>query len=1041
MPPDLASPSEPLHAGSGPGADAPPGSGPDGQPWTPLSGLGTHDTEPVSLPDRGPDRGVAAGVPPPEQDDPLGRQLVKRALFPRRALPVKIGRFTVLQMIGRGGMGIVYACYDDLLDRKVAVKVLHSELVRDPALARARLLREAQAMARLSHVNIVAVHEVDAEGDQVHVAMEFIRGRTLDVWAEGRPWREVVAAFVQAGRGLEAAHRAGIVHRDFKPQNVLVGDDGVVKILDFGLARAIDGLALPEPAAAPEPAEPMSQLLRPLTRAGVILGTPAYMPLEQHIGEPASAASDQFSFCVALHQCLYGAMPYPSDSLGELFTALRHGRLRPPPASRVPARIYRLIARGLAPDAKDRHPDMATLLHALARDPAATWRRGGALLATAALAGGLSFALAGPTGPTLCPDARAELLGVWDPQRAAAVRQQLAASPSPRVAALLATVVPAIDRHAAAWIAMRDEACLTHAAGRQSDALFDLRGACLDQRRAGLDALITSLALVDADHADALAQAAAELPPLEPCADTTALTAAVPPPSDPQLRLRVQAHREDLARAQVREDAGEHARARSILAGVFADNLALTHAPLRAEALLRRGSLELEAGHSAEAAADLEASLWAAIASGHAPVAALASSKRGFVRIIGQDQPALALAELPLSEALDARVQADIDVHAENLTNIGAVLALTGQRPLARQRWEQAVQLRSEHGRDGTAKAIGTLGNLGWLASADGRLADMAAIYGRAAELAARNLGPGHSVYARDVLQLAEAETRLGRPHAALARLGALAFEHLESGLLRGLVLHRRARAELELGRLPDAREHLARALHELPADGDDRIAVRCDQLRLLGLAGDLPGAQALDAELYAEFPDPADRRAQWRLFEHAAALRALDRAAEALAELDRLGLALAGDATRRERAEAAILRGNLQRTLGHLELAEPLLRGALDDLQAMLPADAPQIAAALLELGELHLARQQYADADDPLTRAAAIFASHAEPDHPPLARARFALARARTGAAATSSPATRALAESAAAGFQTPATASEAAALTRWLAEHPPA
>ncbi|MBL8969569.1 MAG: tetratricopeptide repeat protein, partial [Myxococcales bacterium] len=215
----------------------------------------------------------------------------------------------------------------------------------------------------------------------------------------------------------------------------------------------------------------------------------------------------------------------------------------------------------------------------------------------------------------------------------------------------------------------------------------------------------------------------------------------------------------------------------------------------------------------------------------------------------------------------------------------------------------------------------------------------------------------------------------------------------------------------------------------------------RCDQLRLRGLAGDLLGAEALDRELQAEFPDPADRRAQWRLFEHAAALRALGRPAEALAELDRLDLALAGDTTRRERAEAAILRAQLQRALGRLDLADPLVRGALDELQAMLPADAPQIAAALLELGELHLAREQYADADDPLTRAATIFAKHAEPDHPPLARARFALARARTGAVTTTAPANRALAESAAAGFQAPAAASEAAALTRWLAEHPPA
>ena len=1035
MTPDRDSERETGDPGAG------PGSGPDGQPWTPVSALGTHDTEPLSLPGQGP----VPAIPPPEQDDPLGRQLAKRALFPRRALPVKIGRFTVLQMIGRGGMGIVYACYDDLLDRKVAVKVLHSELVRDPELARARLLREAQAMARLSHVNIVAVHEVAAQGTQVHVAMEFIRGRTLDLWAEGRPWREVVAAFVQAGHGLDAAHHAGIVHRDFKPQNVLVGDDGVVKVLDFGLARAIDGLALAEAAPAPAAeAEPGSQLLRPLTRAGVVLGTPAYMPLEQHLGEPASAASDQFSFCASLHQCLYGAMPYPSESLAELFSALRQGQLRPPPPGRVPARIYRILARGLAPDAKDRHPSMAALLHALARDPAATWRRAGALLGTAAIAGALSFVVAGAgqAGPALCPDASAELVGVWDPRRAASVREQLAASASPRVAALVDTVLPTIDRHAETWIAMRDEACQTHAAGRQSDALFDLRGACLDQRRAGLDALVTSLGLADEEHADRLVQAASELPPIATCGDTAALTAAVPPPADPQLRLRVQAHRETLARAQVREDAGELGRVRSLLAEVFADPIALAHAPLRAEALLQRGSLELQAGRVPEAAADLEASLWAAIASGHAPVAALASSKRGYVRVMGQDQPALALAELPLSEALDARVADDIDVHAENLTNIGAVFAVTDQRPLARQRWEQAVQLRSEHGRDTTAKAIGTLGNLGWLASADRRIADMAAIYGRAADLSARHLGHEHNIHARNVHQLAEAETRLGRPRAAFARLQALRLDRLESGLLRGLVLHRMARAELELRELAAARDHLARALHSLPAGADDRVAVRCDLLRLHGLAGELAEMQALHVELDAELPrDPADRRRQWLLFEHAAALRALGLHADALAELDRLDAAQSGADARGEHAELAILRATLLRELGQPERAEALLRGALDDLRAIYPADSPQIAAADLEIGELALLRQDHAAADESLTQALEILAAQAEPDHPPLARARFALARARTGSAAVAPRDARALAESALAGLQHGghALAPEAAAVLRWLAEHP--
>lgn len=218
---------------------------------------------------------------------------------PDHAQPAQIGRFSVLRLVGRGGMGAVYACYDDLLDRKVAVKVLRLDAVRDRDVAAARLVREGQTLARLSHPNVVTVHEVGQAADQVFVAMEFVRGDSLDVWAaKPRPWRETLAAFIQAGRGLEAAHRAGIIHRDFKPQNVIMSADGLVKVLDFGLARAsgdevrdewlstlVDGDMA---ASAP--------LMRPLTRTGTLVGTPAYMSPEQHRGDRVTAASDQFSF-------------------------------------------------------------------------------------------------------------------------------------------------------------------------------------------------------------------------------------------------------------------------------------------------------------------------------------------------------------------------------------------------------------------------------------------------------------------------------------------------------------------------------------------------------------------------------------------------------------------------------------------------------------------------------------------------------------------------------------------------------------------------
>jgi serine/threonine protein kinase len=344
-------------------------------------------------------RAPRAPAPPPlspaGEEASLDKQMVKRALFPRRAGPARIGRYTVLAPIGRGGMGVVYACWDDELERKIAVKVLHGDVVRDPVIARTRLLREAQAMARLSHANIVAVHEVGQEAGRVHIAMEFVRGAPLDAWAAGRPWGEVLAAFVQAGRGLAAAHRAGLVHRDFKPQNVLVGDDGVVKVLDFGLARAADDEAGRGEAGEEMAEEPGSALARSLTRTGQVMGTPLYMSPEQHRGERAGPASDQFSFCVSLYQCLYGALPFASSSLGALLEDLRRGVPTPPPArSPVPARIFKALRRGLASAPGARYATMEELLAALVRDPAARVRRTAAVGLVAAVVGAASFSAA-----------------------------------------------------------------------------------------------------------------------------------------------------------------------------------------------------------------------------------------------------------------------------------------------------------------------------------------------------------------------------------------------------------------------------------------------------------------------------------------------------------------------------------------------------------------------------------------------------------------------------------------------------------------------
>ncbi|HVU51219.1 MAG TPA: serine/threonine-protein kinase, partial [Polyangia bacterium] len=309
-----------------------------------------------------------------------------------------VGRFVLIGLLGRGGMGEVYAAYDPELDRKVAVKILRGR----SADGEARLLREAQAIAKLQHPNVVVVYDVGSFRDTVFIAMEFVDGQTLGHWMHATPrtWRETLRIFQAAGRGLEAAHDLGMVHRDFKPDNVMLTKDGQVRVMDFGLARQVGEDVAPDAGAAAAPAPPATvdpdstmpgegSASRPvstqssggylslkLTQTGVQIGTPAYMAPEQFGAKRSDARSDQFSFCVALYEALYGERPFAGDSLVTLMTNVLEGTVRPvPERARVPGWIRRVLLRGLSTDPDARYPSMKALLAALEADPWVARRR------------------------------------------------------------------------------------------------------------------------------------------------------------------------------------------------------------------------------------------------------------------------------------------------------------------------------------------------------------------------------------------------------------------------------------------------------------------------------------------------------------------------------------------------------------------------------------------------------------------------------------------------------------------------------------------
>ncbi|MBK9035553.1 MAG: serine/threonine-protein kinase [Myxococcales bacterium] len=290
----------------------------------------------------------------------------------------RVARFTLRALLGAGGMGEVWRARDPELERDVAVKLLRPELETTTARAeeaRGRLRREAQAMARLAHPNVIPIYEVGEADARVFLVMELVDGGTLSRWLAERPRgpMAVLEVLGQAGRGLAAAHDAGLIHRDFKPDNVLVGTDGRVRVTDFGLVGI-------EASAEEARAAVADARTDPRTRTGAILGTPAYAAPEVLRGAAATARSDQFSFCVALYEALWGASPFPGDTIADLYQAVTTGAVRPPPSRPAVAPAIRdAVLRGLATDPDQRWPSMAALLVALTPEP-----RRGRTLAVAA---------------------------------------------------------------------------------------------------------------------------------------------------------------------------------------------------------------------------------------------------------------------------------------------------------------------------------------------------------------------------------------------------------------------------------------------------------------------------------------------------------------------------------------------------------------------------------------------------------------------------------------------------------------------------------
>jgi tetratricopeptide (TPR) repeat protein len=542
-----------------------------------------------------------------------------------------LGRYVVLDRIGAGGMGIVYAAYDPDLDRRVALKLMHASNDGSTGV-QARMLREAQALARLSHPNVVGVYDVGSVDNRVFLAMELVDGEPVGRWLETRKgsWREIVGLFAGAGRGLAAAHAAGIVHRDFKPSNVLVGRDGRARVLDFGLARRAGRAPTEGDELASSPRDALGENL---TVEGTLLGTPVYMSPEAMRGDAVDAAGDQFSFCVALYEALYGARPFDAAIITDKLPALPPT----PPDDKVPAWVRRVVARGLNFEQSDRFSSMDALLAALADDPAIRRRRiavaAAAVVVVAGLVGGGLAWRAHVRDEQLAADPcarEAPLLGAWDEHSRAQLRAAFAKDDTGFTRA-----VSALDDAAHAWLDARARTCAGspdhHAAPLQ------LQLACLDRQKDDLAALIALYSKSRGDTLSRMASAVRRVPGPAACADARSLSFVEDPP--PALRPRVEAMHARLLEGRALKYAAKYPQAVAVLEPLVADARALGYPPFLAAALYELCARHADSSEHAAQVAQCDEAERASIAAGADTYAARAAAFRfDVVALAGGDE-------------------------------------------------------------------------------------------------------------------------------------------------------------------------------------------------------------------------------------------------------------------------------------------------------------------------------------------------------------------------------------------------------------------
>lgn len=732
--------------------------------------------EPRSVPSRGGAFVAFSGI----EDERLFVELRSRLFCHDVAL--RIGRYRVVRRLGAGAMGEVFLAVDEQLERPIAIKLVHAHL---PAPRWAEGLRaEARALARLAHPNVVRVYEVGEHEERIYLAMEYVEGRSLREWLAAQPglrWDAILAVYLDAARGLAAAHRAGIVHRDFKPDNVLRGSDGRVAVVDFGLAALELAEGLPSVRMRTGSGGSGDQRRRTASPAEEIAGTPAYMAPEQFRGR-ADARADQFALCVSLYEALWGHRPFPRRTLEEVLED--HVDWKPVvPRGEVPGWVWSIIRRGLDPDPQRRFTSVDALIIAmeaqLARRRRRRWLWGsGAVTIGVGLLSGISAAgLNAGSFVDDCATVELELDDTWAQTQRERLREHFVHAGAGRGGSWLADseapVAVRLDRWRARWLQARGDLCRARVGG--DPVVLDRLGRCLERHRQSTQAVVDAALHGDLDVLRQMPAAVQQLEDPKSCAREA--RQGGPPQPSAVIGEQVDAAREWLASIEADLVTGQVERARVKVESLQAQAQPLAYGPLTAEILQMSGRIALAAGRSAPGFELLERAADTAEAARHDRVVASSWRHMAMAAVTTAARPEAGRRWLRRAEAASAREGLDPRTTAR-LDHIRGNLSLLADDLDAAVEQLARAQLGLEREGD-LLYASYACSNLGVARLERGETDEALGLFERALEQREQVFGPRHPEVARAAYDLAQAVR--GSEHSA--SLGELATALLQRAI------------------------------------------------------------------------------------------------------------------------------------------------------------------------------------------------------------------------------------------------------------------